>query len=144
MKFRATLEQSKTTATGIEVPPDVLEGLDAGRRPEVRARLNGYEYRTSVGAMDGRAMLPVSAEVRAGAGLTAGDEVEVELVVGTEPRVAEVPADLAEALEAAGVRASTSSPTASSAGTRSRSPTRRPTPPGSGASRRRSKNSPAD
>ncbi|WP_435068485.1 YdeI/OmpD-associated family protein [Amycolatopsis thermoflava] len=105
MKFRATLEQSKKTATGIEVPSDVLDGLNAGRRPKVRARLNGYEYRTSVGTMEGHAMLPVSAEVRAGAGLTAGDEVEVELVVDTEPRVAEVPADLAEALEAAGARA---------------------------------------
>ena len=42
----------------------------------------------------------VSAENRAGAGVAAGDEVEVEIQLDTEPREITVPPDLAEALEA--------------------------------------------
>ena len=33
MKFRAELQQDGKTATGITVPPDVLDALGAGRRP---------------------------------------------------------------------------------------------------------------
>lgn len=43
-------------------------------------------------------MLPISAEHRAGAGVAAGDEVEVTLAVDTEPREVAVPPELAEAL----------------------------------------------
>ena len=44
-------------------------------------------------------MLPLSAENRASAGVTAGDEVEVDIELDTEPREVTVPPDLAEALE---------------------------------------------
>ena len=43
-------------------------------------------------------MLPVSAEVRAGAGVAAGDEVDVNIELDTEPREVTVPPDLADAL----------------------------------------------
>jgi len=43
-------------------------------------------------------MLPVSAEVRAGAGIAAGDEVDVEMDLDTAPREVAVPSDVAEAL----------------------------------------------
>jgi uncharacterized protein YdeI (YjbR/CyaY-like superfamily) len=55
--------------------------------------------------MGGRSLIPVSAEVRAGSGVAAGDEVEVTLELDTAPRTVEVPPDLARALEDAGVRA---------------------------------------
>jgi len=45
-------------------------------------------------------MLPISAEHRAGAGVWAGDEVDVALELDTQPREVTVPADLAAALEA--------------------------------------------
>jgi uncharacterized protein YdeI (YjbR/CyaY-like superfamily) len=44
-------------------------------------------------------MLPVSAEHREAAGVAAGDEVDVDLELDTEPRVLEVPADLSAALD---------------------------------------------
>jgi hypothetical protein len=106
MRFTATIELNGRTATGIEVPPGVLAALDAGKRPKVRVTINGHTYRSSVGAMGGRVLLPVSAEVRAAAGVAAGDAVDVEVTVDTEPRTVEVPADLAAALDAApGARA---------------------------------------
>ena len=55
--------------------------------------------------MGGRFLLPVSAEVRQGAGVAAGDEVDVEVVLDDAPREVAVPDDLAAALDAAGVRA---------------------------------------
>lgn len=100
MTFQATVELNGKTATGIEVPAAVVESLGAGRRPAVRATVNGYTYRTTVAPMGGRHLLSVSADVRAAAGVAAGDVVEVALVVDTEPREVTVPADLAAALDA--------------------------------------------
>jgi hypothetical protein len=99
MRFHAVIQLNNKTATGIAVPPDVLESLGAGKRPAVRVMINGHTYRTTVGSVDGQAMLPVSAEVRQGAGVAAGDEVEVEIELDTAPREVTVPPDFAAALD---------------------------------------------
>jgi uncharacterized protein YdeI (YjbR/CyaY-like superfamily) len=49
--------------------------------------------------MGGAFMLPVSAEVRAAAGVAAGNEVEVDIVLDTAPRTVEVPPDFQSALD---------------------------------------------
>jgi hypothetical protein len=99
MKFRATILLGGKTATGIQVPPEVVAGLGSTKRPAVRVTINGYTYRSTVAVMGGEFMLPLSAENRAGAGVAAGDEVEVELELDTEPRAVSVPADLTDALD---------------------------------------------
>ncbi|MFC5379287.1 YdeI/OmpD-associated family protein [Aquipuribacter nitratireducens] len=86
--------------TGIVVPPEVLDRLGAGKRPPVHVTVDGYEYRSTVGSMGGRAMISVSAAVREAAGLTAGDVIDVTLRVADTPREVDVPADLAAALAA--------------------------------------------
>ncbi len=101
MKFRAELQQDGKTATGITVPADVLDSLGAGRRPAVMVTINGYTYRSTIGSMGGVAKIPVSSAVRAAAGVTAGDMLDVELVVDTTPREVSVPDDLAAALTGA-------------------------------------------
>jgi hypothetical protein len=98
MKFRAILQRGGKTATGIQVPDEVVASLGASKRPAVRVTLNGYPYRSTVAMMGGMFMLPVSAEVRAGAGIAAGDEVDVEMDLDTAPREVAVPSDVAEAL----------------------------------------------
>ncbi len=100
VRISATLEQHGKTATGVEVPAAVVEELGAGRKPPVVVTINGYQYRSSIAVMGGRFLLPVSAEVRAGAGVAAGDVLEIELALDDAPREVEVPADLAEALAA--------------------------------------------
>ncbi len=100
MRFHATLERHGTTATGFEVPGQVLEELHAGKRPPVRVTVNGYTYASSIGSMGGRSLLPVSAGVRAQARLSAGDEVDVEIELDTAPREVTMPADLASLLGA--------------------------------------------
>jgi hypothetical protein len=98
--FEAVLALNGKTATGIEVPADVIEALGGGKRPPVVVSFNGYEYRTTVGVMGGRSMIPVSAEHRAAAGVAAGDVLEVALSVDTAPRELELPSDLDAALAA--------------------------------------------
>jgi uncharacterized protein YdeI (YjbR/CyaY-like superfamily) len=51
--------------------------------------------------MGGRFLLPVSAEIRAGAGVSAGDVVDVDVVLDTSAREVAVPDDLAAALKKA-------------------------------------------
>ena len=98
--FRATLELHGKTATGFNVPAEVVESLGAGKRPPVRVTINGYTYRNTVAVYGGVYLLGVSAEHRQGAGVAAGDVLDVELVLDTEPRAVSVPADLAAALDA--------------------------------------------
>ncbi|MCW2637046.1 MAG: hypothetical protein JWQ99_3413 [Blastococcus sp.] len=99
MRFATRVEGAGKTATGLPVPDEVVEALAAGRRPAVRVTLGGHTYRSTVAARGGRYLVPLSAENRAAAGVAAGDDVEVELEVDTEPREVTVPADLAAALE---------------------------------------------
>ena len=98
MKFRAELQLDGKTATGITVPQDVLDSLGAGRRAAVVVTINGYTYRSTIGSMGGVAKIPVSSAVRTAAGVSAGDTLDVELVVDDAPREVSVPDDLAAAL----------------------------------------------
>jgi hypothetical protein len=100
MRFTAVIELHGTSATGIVVPPEVVEALGAGKRPAVTVTLGGHTYRSTIASMGGRFLLPVSAENRTAAGVAAGDEVAVDVEVDTAPRTVEVPADLAAALDA--------------------------------------------
>ena len=100
MKFRTTILQGGKTATGIEVPESVMEALSAGRKPAVRVTIGSYTYRSSVATVDGKSMVGVSAEHRAGAGVAGGDEVDVDIELDTEPRTVTVPDELTEALDA--------------------------------------------
>jgi hypothetical protein len=101
MKFRAVVELNGKTATGIPVPEAIVTGLGGGKRPKVQVTVNGFRYRCGVGSVGGRPMLPVSAQIRDGAGIGAGDEVEVDLELDTAPREVTVPDDVATALAAA-------------------------------------------
>ena len=100
MLFHATLILSGKTATGIQVPDAIVEQLGAGKRPPVRVTIGSYTYRTTVAPMGGQFWIPVSAEIRAGARINAGDELDVEIEVDTEPREVAVPEDLMAALDA--------------------------------------------
>jgi bifunctional DNA-binding transcriptional regulator/antitoxin component of YhaV-PrlF toxin-antitoxin module len=101
MRFRASVDLHGKSATGIVVPPEVVEGLGSSKKPKVTVTINGFSYPSSIASMGGRFLIPVSAEVRAGAGVSAGDVVDVDVELDTSVRTVEVPADLAKALKAA-------------------------------------------
>jgi hypothetical protein len=99
MEFSAELEQAPgKAATGITVPDDVLTALGGGRRPAVAVTINGHTFRTTIGSMGGVAKIPVSAAVRAAAGVSAGDVLLVGIAVDAAPREVAVPDDLTAAL----------------------------------------------
>lgn len=100
MRFRGTVELGGKTATGIEVPPEVVERLGSGKRPAVNVTINGHTYRSTIASMGGRYLLPLSAENRAAAHTRAGDEVEVDVELDTAPRTVDVPDDFRAALDA--------------------------------------------
>ena len=100
MEFRSTVELGGKTATGIEVPVDVVETLGGGKRPPVTVTVGGHTYRTTVAPMGGRYMIPLSSENRTASGLSAGDPVVVEIALDTAPREMKAPDDLAAALAA--------------------------------------------
>jgi len=99
MRFRTTVMAAGRTATGLPVPAEVVDGLGAGRRPPVHVRIGGHHYRTTIASRGGVYLLSLSAENRAAAGVAAGEEVEVDVELDTEPRKVTVPADLAAALD---------------------------------------------
>lgn len=102
--FTTILELARKTATGIEVPPEVVESLGGGKRAAVTVTIGRYTYRSTLASMGGRFLIPVSAEHREAGGLTAGDTITVTLELDTAPRTVDVPDDLAAALAEADVR----------------------------------------
>jgi hypothetical protein len=100
MRFHTTILQAGKTAAGIQVPDEIVAALGSGKRPAIKVTINGYTYRCTVAVLDGRFMVGVNAENRAGADVAGGDEVDVEIELDTAPREVAVPADFAAALDA--------------------------------------------
>ncbi len=106
MKFQTTIRMEDGSVTGIEVPGSYVEDLGGGKRPPVVVTVNGtYSYRSTVVPYAGKILFPLAAEHRNAAGLKVGDTIEITLTLDTAPRTVDVPADLADALEKAGLRA---------------------------------------
>ncbi len=84
MRFRAKVLLAGKTATGVEVPTKVVDGLGSTKRPLVKVTINGYTYRSAI--------------ARKSAHVAAGDTVDVNVELDTEKRDVEVPPELARAL----------------------------------------------
>ena len=104
--FNTTLiKGDQKNTSGIEVPPEVIEALGAGKKPPVKITIGDYSYRSTVAVMGGHYLVPLSQAHREASGLAGGDQVDITIEVDTEPRTVEVPEDLAAALAAkAGAR----------------------------------------
>jgi hypothetical protein len=100
VRFHTTILQGDKSATGIQIPDEVVEALGAGRRPPISVTIKGYRARSPVAVMGGVYMVGVSADNRAGAGVKGGDDVDVEIELDTAPREVTVPPDFASALDA--------------------------------------------
>ncbi len=99
MIFTTTVLLAGKTATGFVVPEEVVLSFGKGKRVPVTVTINGYTYRSTVAPHAGDYMLPLSAEHREAAGLTAGQEVAITLEYDAAPREVEIPADFARQLE---------------------------------------------
>jgi hypothetical protein len=88
---------------GIEVPPEVLTQLGAGKRPKVLVRIGDYSFATTVGGMGGLALISLSKAHREASGLRAGQQIHVDLELDAAPAEIAVPQELAAALAEAGL-----------------------------------------
>ena len=107
-RFRAVLRPAGDTGgSAFDIPLEVAAALSEAKRPPVTVTINGHEYRTRLAVYGGQPMVGVSKAHRTAAGIDLGDEFEAEVALDTEPRVIEVPPDLAEALVADAAAAET-------------------------------------
>ena len=96
------LQPEGRSVTGIEIPPEIIDALGAGKKPPVVLSVNGYTYRNTVAVMGGKYMVGFSSEHRAASGINGGDAITVDVELDSAPRVVEIPEDFQAALDAAG------------------------------------------
>jgi hypothetical protein len=100
IRLRAQLQSRGPAAAVVLDETQVAAVGEGAKRFPVIATVNGYTWRTSVARMGGEFLLGLNREVREGAGVAAGDEVEVIIELDEAPRDVEVPEALAAALAA--------------------------------------------
>ncbi|SDN58328.1 protein of unknown function [Geodermatophilus sp. DSM 45219] len=93
------MELGGKTATGLQVPDEVVDALGGGKRPPVTVTVGAHTYRTTVAPMGGASWIPLAAEHREAAGVQAGQQVDVRVELDTAPRETPLPDDLAAALD---------------------------------------------
>lgn len=95
-----TTLQTRGPAAAVVLDDEQVARIGEGpKRFAVRATVNGYEWRTSVKRMRGEFLLGLNREVREGAGVAAGDTVQVVIELDQAPREVAVPSALADALQ---------------------------------------------
>ncbi|MDQ6778377.1 MAG: YdeI/OmpD-associated family protein [Actinomycetota bacterium] len=88
-------------AAALVLDDDQVSAVGEGaKRFPVVATVNGYSWRTSVMRKGGEFLVGLNRAVREEAGVQAGETVDVELVLDTDPREVELPDALANALAA--------------------------------------------
>jgi Bacteriocin-protection, YdeI or OmpD-Associated/Domain of unknown function (DUF1905) len=100
LRFTAKMEGREVGAVAaIAAPVDVREFFGTRARVPVRGTINGYPFRSSLSPYGGRHLMPVNKALRAGAGVDAGDMVEVVMERDEEERTVEAPPPLKKALD---------------------------------------------
>jgi hypothetical protein len=85
-------------AAALRAPFHVLEVFGTRARVPVRGTINGFRYRSSLMPMDGCHRMAVNREIREGAGVRAGDTVNVVMERDGAPRTVTPPALLKKEL----------------------------------------------
>ncbi|MBV9380905.1 MAG: DUF1905 domain-containing protein [Streptosporangiaceae bacterium] len=98
LQFSTTLQRRGPAAAVVLDDAQVAEVGEGAKRFPVAATVNGYTWRTSVARMGGEFLVGLNREVRQGAGVEAGDEVDVIIELDAAPRDVEIPEALAAAL----------------------------------------------
>src|SRR5260370_3867134 len=98
IRFRAQLQPRGPAAAIVLDDAQVATVGEGAKRFAVVATVNGYTWRTSVTRMGGEFLLGLNREAREGAGVEAGDLVDVTVDLDAAPRDVEVPDTVAAAL----------------------------------------------
>lgn len=96
-QFKAVIEDAGNGGAFVTVPFDVEEAFGK-KRVKVKASIAGFPYRGSMVRMGTEDhILIVIKDIRKKAGVTFGDEIQVEVEEDTEPRVVTIPDDVNQA-----------------------------------------------
>ncbi len=97
--FTATIQNAGGGGAFVEIPFDV-EAAFGSKKPKVKAMIEGIPYRGTLVRMGTEChLLLILKEIREKVGKTFGDEVKISVELDTEPRVVEVPPELAKAFK---------------------------------------------
>src|SRR6187431_802845 len=97
--FTATIQNAGGGGAFVEVPFDV-EAAFGSKRPKVKAMIEGLPYRGTLVRMGTDChIFPILKDIREQIGKSFGDEVEITLEADLEPRVVELPPELADLFE---------------------------------------------
>jgi hypothetical protein len=100
IRFSATLtREPDSAATFIAIPFDVLSTWGTRARVPVKGTINGAAFRGSLAPYGGIHYLGIKRDLREKIGIKAGEVVDVEIMVDTDPRVVILPADFQAALD---------------------------------------------
>ena|SRR5208282_3018290 len=98
LRFTAKIEGKEAGVVAAITPPvDVPETFGTRARIPIRGSINGYPFRSSLMPCGGRHMMPVNQILCAGAGVQAGDTVEVIMERDQQERTVEPPVLLKKA-----------------------------------------------
>ena len=97
-QFTAELRPAGRGGSAFDVPHAAAAALSESKRPPVTVTIGGHMFQTRIAVYGGQPMVGVSKANRAAAGIDFGDRFDVTLALDEEPRVVEVPDDLAAAL----------------------------------------------
>ena len=101
-RFRGVIEPARGPgATVVLISPDVATALGGLKQMRVIASLNGVDFNSSTFPWKGTALyIGVPKATREAAGVTVGDEVEIQVERDERPRVLELAPELEQALAA--------------------------------------------
>lgn len=99
-RFRAVVEGARGGGAVALIPEDVTTQLGGLKQMRVIGSLNGVPMKTSTMPYRGAFYVGVHKATREAAGVSIGDEVEIELARDDSPRVLELPPELEEAFDA--------------------------------------------
>jgi Domain of unknown function (DUF1905)/Bacteriocin-protection, YdeI or OmpD-Associated len=97
-RFRVRLQDAGGGGAAFGLPARAAAALGERKRPPVTVTIRDHTFRTTVAVYGGQPMIGVNKQHRAAARVAVGDSFDVVVALDEEPRVIEVPADLADAL----------------------------------------------
>ncbi|GAA4167924.1 YdeI/OmpD-associated family protein [Gryllotalpicola koreensis] len=98
MRFSTVVEPPEPMR-GLEIPAEIIDIFDSGKRPRVTVTLNGHSWHTRVAIMRGRFLIGLSNANRKAAGVAIGDQVSVSLEREAVPQAVTEPEELSRALD---------------------------------------------
>jgi hypothetical protein len=99
LRFQAKIQGREAGVVAAIAPPvDVIEYFGTRARVPIRGTINGFPFRSSLMPCGNARMMPVNKTLCQGAGVQAGDLVDVVMERDSEERTMEAPAELKKEL----------------------------------------------